>query len=236
MQNGKKERTDQELHGASGRESSGATTGAAPNTRRADGERDPKQGLPGGAEDTGGGGKASAEDASFIALSELKPWGKNPRRNESAIQAVADSIRRFGFGSPIVARKENKEIIAGHTRYKAAKLLGLKMVPVRLMDISERDAHLLALADNKLGEIAEWDDSVGDLLSDYNFGDAMLAGFSGVELGKMADSLCAETTTVSRLSDQLSYSVIVECENESQQAELLDRFSQEGLACKPLIS
>src|SRR5690554_6590596 len=118
--------------------------------------------------------------AEWRDITALRPWSKNPRRNDEAVKRVADSIRRFGFGSPIVARRENGEIIAGHTRYKAAKLLGLKKVPVRFLDVDERDAHLLALADNKLGEIAEWDDvALGQILSRSSFSDAMTDGWSG---------------------------------------------------------
>ena len=98
--------------------------------------------------------------AEFIPLEQLKPWENNPRNNRKAIEQVAQSIKRFGFASPIIARKANSEIIAGHTRYEAAKKLGLKTVPVRFLDLDPTDAHLLALADNKLGEIAEWDEAI----------------------------------------------------------------------------
>src|SRR5690606_22655938 len=88
---------------------------------------------------------------------------QNPRRNDDAVPQVADSIRRFGFGAPIVARRTGPGrgvIIAGHTRWKAARVLGLDRVPVRFMDLSEADARALMLADNKLAEIAEWDDDM----------------------------------------------------------------------------
>ena len=88
----------------------------------------------------------------------LLPWGQNPRHNKSAIQSVADSIKRFGFGAPIVAREADKMVIAGHTRLEAAKLLGLDRVPVRYLDLDPADAKMLALADNKIGEIADWND------------------------------------------------------------------------------
>jgi DNA modification methylase len=96
--------------------------------------------------------------AIWLPTVELMPWEKNPRRNEDAVGVVADSIQRFGFGAPILARAADKQIIAGHTRWLAAKKLGLTQVPVRLLDLDPADAQLLALADNKLGEIAEWDD------------------------------------------------------------------------------
>lgn len=94
----------------------------------------------------------------YIDINELVPWADNPRDNENAIDDVARSIERFGFASPIIARKADFEIIAGHTRYKAARKLGLRKVPVRFVDLSPVDSHLLALADNKIAEKADWDD------------------------------------------------------------------------------
>ncbi len=88
----------------------------------------------------------------------LVPWDENPRHNQSAIKKVADSIKRFGFASPIIARKADNMVIAGHTRLEASKLLKLKTVPVRYLDLDPADAKMLALADNKIGEIADWDE------------------------------------------------------------------------------
>jgi DNA modification methylase len=96
----------------------------------------------------------------FVDVKALTPWAKNPRKNDPAVKAVADSIKRFGFGAPLLARQANGEIIAGHTRLKAAIKLGLTEVPVRYLDLTESEAHALALADNKVGELAEWDDAV----------------------------------------------------------------------------
>ncbi len=98
--------------------------------------------------------------AVFVDVKALTPWAKNPRKNDPAVKAVADSIKRFGFGAPLLARQANGEIIAGHTRLKAAIKLGLTEVPVRYLDLTESEAHALALADNKVGELAEWDDAV----------------------------------------------------------------------------
>jgi DNA modification methylase len=101
--------------------------------------------------------------AEWVDTSKLTPWRDNPRKNDGeAVDAVADSIKRFGFASPIIARMDG-EVIAGHTRLKAALKLGLDRVLVRYMDLDPADAKLLALADNRVGEIADWDD---DRLSD----------------------------------------------------------------------
>jgi ParB-like chromosome segregation protein Spo0J len=116
--------------------------------------------------------------AEWVDIRKLKPWVKNPRKNDHVVDKIADSIKRFGFGAPLVARKENGELIAGHTRLKAAIKLGLKEVPVRYLDISEKDAHLLALADNRLGEFAEWDVvMIRDILQNTMASDVDLLGF-----------------------------------------------------------
>ena len=96
--------------------------------------------------------------AVWVRLDELRPWEGNPRKDQP-VDDVASSIRRFGFAAPILARTDNGEIIAGHTRFKAAKKLGLDRVPVRWMDLTEPEARALALADNRLTEVALWDDA-----------------------------------------------------------------------------
>lgn len=97
--------------------------------------------------------------ATWEPIDSLTPWDKNPRRNDGAVEQVAHSITRFGFGAPIIARASDRVIIGGHTRYKAAQKLGLDKVPVRFLDLDPAEAAALALADNKLGELAEWDDA-----------------------------------------------------------------------------
>lgn len=100
---------------------------------------------------------ASEIAAVWVPIGSLKPWSHNPRITEKAVGPVAQSIRRFGFGAPIVARLADREVIAGHVRLAAAQRLGLDQVPVRFLDLDPVDARLLALADNRLGEVAEWD-------------------------------------------------------------------------------
>ena len=90
-------------------------------------------------------------------IGEIQPYENNPRRNETAVDAVAASIREFGWQQPIVVDKDGV-IIAGHTRYKAAKKLGLAEVPVVVADkLTEEQIKAYRLADNKSGELAEWD-------------------------------------------------------------------------------
>lgn len=96
--------------------------------------------------------------AMWVHINDLTPWDKNPRVNDHAVEHVAKSIQRFGWGAPIIARRSDGVIIAGHTRHKAAISLGMDKVLVRYMDLDPAQAAALALADNKLNEIAEWDE------------------------------------------------------------------------------
>lgn len=90
-------------------------------------------------------------------LAEITPYEKNPRRNDQAVKYVAESIKKFNFQQPIVIDKNNI-IVAGHTRYKAAKKLGLKTVPCIIADdLTDQQIKAYRLADNKVAEKAEWD-------------------------------------------------------------------------------
>lgn len=96
-------------------------------------------------------------------MTDIFPYEKNPRKNDSAVKYVMESIKEFGFKVPIVIDKDNV-IVAGHTRYKAAKKLKMSEVPVIVADdLTEDQIKAFRLADNKVAEQAEWD---FDLLTD----------------------------------------------------------------------
>lgn len=90
-------------------------------------------------------------------LKELRPYKNNPRRNDAAVQFVMKSIQEFGYLVPIVIDK-NDEIVAGHTRYKALKKLGIQQVPCVVADeLTEEQIKAFRIADNSVSGIAEWD-------------------------------------------------------------------------------
>lgn len=130
--------------------------------------------------------------AEWVEIKALTPWKKNPRRNDDNVKRVMESIKRFGFSAPIIARRADGEVIAGHTRLKAAEALGITRVPVRYMDLDPADAHLLALADNRLNELSPWDTAeLTSILSEYGLESAALAGWSSDDLDKMGAELLA---------------------------------------------
>lgn len=102
-----------------------------------------------------------------LKIADVKPYEKNPRKNEEAVIYVANSIKDFGFKVPIVIDKDNV-IVCGHTRYKAAKKLGLKEVPcIMADDLTDEQIKAYRLADNKVAEKAEWEfDLLNDELED----------------------------------------------------------------------
>lgn len=127
--------------------------------------------------------------AEYIDIQELKPWEDNPRINQHIVKKIADSIERFGFGSPILIRPD-KTIIAGHSRFEACKVLGIKEIPCRVMDLDPTESRLLALADNKLGELADWDnDKLSFIIQDMNEEDLLNIGFSDDELSNLIADL-----------------------------------------------
>ena len=93
-------------------------------------------------------------------INELKAYANNPRHNEKAVDAVAASIKEFGFKVPVVVDKDGV-IAAGHTRVAAAKKLGIKTVPCIVADdLTEEQIRAFRLADNKTAELAEWDEDL----------------------------------------------------------------------------
>lgn len=91
-----------------------------------------------------------------LPISEIKIYENNPRKNEKAVDSVAQSIKSFGFKIPIILDKENV-IVAGHTRLKAAHLLGLEKIPVIYADdLTEEQIKAFRLADNKVAQLSTW--------------------------------------------------------------------------------
>lgn len=111
----------------------------------------------------------------YMDVDSLIPYANNPRLNDNAVDAVAASIKEFGFKVPIVVDGENV-IINGHTRLKAAHKLGLEQVPVIVADdLTPEQVKAFRLADNKTGELAEWNmdklDIELDSIADIDMGD-----------------------------------------------------------------
>ncbi|HUU90072.1 MAG TPA: DNA modification methylase [Phycisphaerae bacterium] len=121
---------------------------------------------------------------------DIRPYEQNPRQNDDAVDAVAASIREFGFRQPIVVDTDGV-IVVGHTRWKAAKKLGLEFVPVHVAtDLTPEQAKAYRLADNRVADLATWDyDLLPIELKDLQAADFDLAllGFDDDELAGLLD-------------------------------------------------
>lgn len=113
----------------------------------------------------------------YVPIGDVRPYEDNPRRNDGAVQAVAASLREFGWKQPIVVDADGT-IVVGHTRYKAALALEMTHVPVVVAsDLTPEQCAAYRLADNRVGELAEWD---SELLAQELDG---LAGFDMEQFG-----------------------------------------------------
>lgn len=96
----------------------------------------------------------------YVDIDSVKPYEKNPRKNDDAVPMVEESIRQYGFRVPLVIDKNNV-IVAGHTRYRAARNLGMKSVPCVIADdLSDEQIKAYRIADNKVSDFSLWDNSL----------------------------------------------------------------------------
>jgi site-specific DNA-methyltransferase (adenine-specific) len=124
-------------------------------------------------------------------ITSIKPYEKNPRLNDPAVEAVAASIREFGFRQPIVVDEEGV-IIVGHTRYKAALKLGLEKVPVHVATgLSPDQIKAYRIADNQTASLSQWNYDLLPLelaeLQKADF-DLNLTGFPAEEILRLMGS------------------------------------------------
>jgi len=181
-------------------------------------------------------------DIQEIDINKITPYINNPRKNLN-VDKVASSIKEFGFQQPIVVDKTNT-IVVGHTRYEAAKKLGITKVPVQIADLSDTQAKAYRIADNRLNQDASWDTKLlniefNDLLSkDYNL-DSL--GFTTDELDTLflkssedADIGLNENIeedldlTQDTLSDVKMIQLFFNSENESKFREAINKISKEN--------
>ena len=172
----------------------------------------------------------------YMDTDSLIPYANNPRLNDNAVDAVAASIKEFGFKVPIVVDGDNV-IINGHTRLKAAHKLGLKQVPVIVADdLTPEQVKAFRLADNKTSELAEWDmdkldielDGIADIdMSDFGFDDDAF-GLDAEDQG-LEDEKTSEDKDVG-IDDEKA--LVVDCENESEMEKTFATLTKEGYKCR----
>jgi len=169
----------------------------------------------------------------YVPIASLKPWAKNPRLNDETVDSIVKSIEKFGYTNPVLVRRADNRIIAGHTRVKALKQIGETVAPVIFMDIGKTDADLYALFDNKSTENTAWDPpKLSELFVDLKDigADIELTGFSLSEISGYSGELGDRENKI-EYTDEM-YAVVVECESEEQQKEFYEEQLAKGRKCR----
>jgi ParB-like chromosome segregation protein Spo0J len=167
----------------------------------------------------------------IVPISSLSEDPANARRHgKRNLDQVKASLRRFGQQKPIVVDATNT-VRAGNGTLAAAKALGWEMIQIVRSDLPRTELTAYAIADNRSAELADWDDKVlAATLADPEIGDV---GFLDEEIAKLTKDAELDEPEAELPAEQ--WMVLVTCKDEAEQAELLERFAQDGLTCKALV-
>lgn len=176
----------------------------------------------------------------LVPIDAVKPHPRNAKKGN--VQVIADSIERNGFYGALVVQRKTSSILVGNHRWKAAKQVGMTEVPVLWVDVDDATEKRLLLVDNRSSEIGSYDNKgIAALLQEVQDATGHLGG-TGYEqsdleklLGELTPKGLEDERDAGPKLDGLKYQVVIDCEGEAHQGELLARFEGEGLPCRPLI-
>lgn len=159
-------------------------------------------------------------------IDEIVPYNRNPRKNEDAVQYVKASLQEFGWKQPIVV-DINNVIVVGHTRWLAAKELGLEKAPCLIAsDLTDEQIKAYRLADNKTAEFASWDFELMDSeIADIIDIDMTNFGFVDIDDADMNDY---EQNI--KINDK--FQIIKDCENEDEAENIYNKIMEQGIQCR----
>lgn len=176
-------------------------------------------------------------DVIEMRLDEIRPYDRNPRRNCEAVEMVARSIEEFGFKVPIVVDADGT-IVAGHTRYKAAKRLGIETVPcVVADDLTDAQVKAFRIADNRSSELATWDDDLlAAELSDLGDAGIDMADFGfDTDDGETREDAARDAADVDVSDIEQTYAISIECASEAEQKETYETLTDMGYTCRVAV-
>ena len=174
-------------------------------------------------------------------IAELVEHPANPRRGDE--QAIESSMREHSFYGTIVVQSSTNRILAGNHRARVAQRLGHETVPVVFVDVDDDEAMRILLVDNRTNDTASYDhDSLLALLRELEDSERGLigTGYNGDDLAMLAQLGNGSDSDLDgdgrpQLGD-MSYRIVVECDDEDHQAQLLETFSAEGLSARAVIN
>lgn len=178
--------------------------------------------------------KTVKQEIKDTPIEKLRNHPRNPRKGNAA--KIMRSIRANGFYGVIVAQKSTGYVLAGNHRLMAARKAGAKSLPVAWIDVDDERALRILLADNKISDESGTDETrLAELLSELADTDIGLRG-TGYDEGEIDDLIEDIAGESDPQLGGLEFRVVVDCNNEEHQAELLARFEAEGLPCRALMS
>ena len=166
----------------------------------------------------------------YIDINKIKPYKNNPRDNKKAVAKVARSIERYGFKVPCVLDK-NYVIVTGHTRYLAAKKLGLEKIPCIIADdLNKQKIQEFRIADNKVAEYAKWDmDKLKEELAAINLEDLDFS--EEFDLEGLADDLDIDSFFEDASDEhekKKKFEIVIKCKDEKQYKKRMNRLKEIG--------
>lgn len=166
-----------------------------------------------------------------MLITDIVPYENNPRNNDNAVEATANSIKEFGWQQPIVVDHDNV-IIVGHTRLRAAKRLGLERVPVIVADnLTDEQVKAYRLVDNKTSELADWDENLlASELEELKDLDFDMPEFGFEELNDLENQQKDENTEPATINDKTI--IIIEADNEDELEQYFAKLVEEGYPCR----
>lgn len=194
------------------------------------------------------GGPERVRNAAYemVPVGVLKQHERNPNRGD--VLVIAESIEENGFYGAVVAQRSTGKVLAGNHRLQAARSAGLAEVPVIWLDVDDREALRILLADNQLAKLATYDDAVlVEVLRDLEHTGSSLrgTGYEDVDLQRLAEELAEEEEKEAPAPKEKDddgdsavlehWGVIVQVETEDEQTELLLRFNGRGLDVRALM-
>ena len=191
----------------------------------------------------------------YTSLEEIKKWPRNPKDHD--LHEIRKSFYRFGFIKPILIDEGTGQLVAGHGRLDTLKLLrdndkspprGVRVIEdqwlvpvlrgVAFKDPAEAEAFLIA--DNRLSEIGGWDeDTLSEILSEMVDVDGLLEG-TGFDIAEVMDMLNPKDRGNIDLNIKANpkgenYLIMIVCDDEDQQSELLEELISRGVKCKGMV-
>lgn len=180
-------------------------------------------------------------NAFFAKVADLQLFPGNPRKNDGGVDDVAASITLHGFTNPVLVQRSTGYVIAGNTRLKAARKLGLEFVPARYLDVDDDKARRICVADNATGEKSEWDDdALKAWLTPMDSFEGLFLSEDHLDRLGFAESGDTEPFGagggVGGQDYKSIYEVHVTCDGEAQQRALLEELAARGLKVRSLLA